>query len=240
MWVVAGMILGLVAGSFIATLVLRWPAARSLGGRSACDSCGVPLAPNDMVPLLSFALLRGRCRRCGAAIDWRHPLIEAAAALLGGVALAAVPGPAGFSTALFAWFLLALLLLDTEHHWLPDRLTLPLLALGIALGPGVLAERLAAAAIAGGSFLALHLLYRRLRGRDGLGLGDVKLAAALGAWTGTVLLAPLLFLAALIGLGFVGFARLRGERLGATDAVPFGACLAIAALPAHLAATQLV
>jgi leader peptidase (prepilin peptidase)/N-methyltransferase len=221
----AGALLGAVAGSFIATLVLRWPEGRTLAGRSACDGCGAPLGPADLLPLLSWAAARGRCRQCGARIDPLHPAVELVAALMGAAALAIAPGMTGLAGALMGWLLLALALLDQRHLWLPDRLTLPLLGLGLALGPAPLAERAAAAAIAGGALLALRLGYRALRGREGLGLGDVKLAAGIGAWLSPFLLAPFMLLAALLGLFAAALDRWRGQPRGE---LPFGTCLALA------------
>lgn len=233
-WLILGGLSGLVAGSFLATLVVRWPEGRGLGGRSMCDHCGRRLGVFELVPLLSWALAHGRCRSCGGTIDARHPIIELTAAAIGMLAMAAAPGPQGLAGAVMGWALLALIALDTAHHWLPDRLTLPLLGAGLVLGPGILADRLLGAAIAGGGLLALALGYRALRGRDGLGLGDVKLGAALGAWLGPLLLGPLLLLAAVIGLLLVGLGALRGRPVSSTDAVPFGACMAAAAFPLWL------
>jgi leader peptidase (prepilin peptidase)/N-methyltransferase len=148
--------------------------------------------------------------------------MEAAAAGIGALALALSPDLDGLFGAILGWSLLLLALLDARHYWLPDAVTLPLLALGLAAGPAPLPDRALAAALAGGGLLAVALLYRRLRGRDGLGLGDVKLAAALGAWLSPLLLAPLLALASLLGLPL---ALRRGR---ADAAIPFGTCLAIA------------
>lgn len=234
MWPLVGAIAGLVVGSFIATLVLRWPADLSMAGRSRCDHCGTRLRVGELVPLLSFVVQAGRCRHCGTPINWRHPLIELAAMLLGAIALAALPGPEGLATALFFWALLALMLLDVEHYWLPDRITVPLLLAGLLLGPAPLADRALAAAIAGAAMLALHAGYRLLRGRDGLGLGDVKLAAGIGAWLSPPMLAPLLLLAATIGLAMILIRFERGGAVNSATRLPFGACLAIAAVPLHL------
>ncbi len=247
LWPALGAVTGLIAGSFLATLVLRWPRGDSLGGRSRCDSCDAQLSVADLVPLVSFVLARGRCRHCGARIDWRHPAIELAAAMIGAMALLVMPGPAGFSGALLGWMLLALLVLDAENFWLPDALTMPLLGLGLLLGPATVAERLLGAAIGGGSFLAIALLYKALRGREGLGLGDVKLMAALGAWLSPVLIGPLILLAALMGLVLAGGNALRKPSAdappdpakGEPQRVAFGACLAAAGFPMWLAANGL-
>lgn len=235
MWPLTGAMAGLLVGSFLATLVLRWPADIGLGGRSRCDGCGAQLRLWELVPIVSWLLLGGRCRRCRARIDWRHPLVELAAMGLGAIALASVPGWPGFATALLFWMLLALLVLDVEHFWLPDRITLPLLLAGLVLGPAPLAQRAMAAAIAGAAMLALALGYRALRGRDGLGLGDVKMAAGIGAWLTPALLGPLMLLAATIGIMLLFIRFGRGQGFNGGTRLPFGACLAIAAVPLHLA-----
>lgn len=237
LWPILGGLLGLIAGSFLATLVVRWPRGESVLGRSRCDGCGRQLGALELVPLLSALLSRGRCRSCGAAIDPRHLLLELAAALIGVLAMLASPGTVGLSGALLGWGLLALLALDAEHHWLPDRITLPLLALGLWLGAGDFTNRLLGAAIGGGALLLLALGYRALRGREGMGLGDVKLMAALGAWLGPFLLGPLLLSAALMGLVMAIALKLTGRALPAGGRIPFGACLAAAAFPIWLFAS---
>lgn len=231
--------LGLIAGSFLAALSARWPQGRSvLAGRSACDSCAAPLGPFELVPLLSYAAQRGRCRRCGARIDPRHPAIELAAALLGGVALAAFPGAAGPVSALLGWWLLLIAILDLEHHWLPDRLTLPLIPLGLAaawagIGPP-LPDRAAGAAIGWAALVLIAWLYRRLRGREGMGGGDPKLFGALGAWVGAWQLPAILVGAGLLGLAALLAMQLRGEAVSATSRLPLGVLMAVAAWPVWL------
>ncbi len=231
--------LGLIAGSFLATVSLRWPQGRSvLGGRSACEACAAPLGAAELVPLLSYALQRGRCRRCGARIDPRHPAIELGAALLGAVALAAHPGPLGLITALFGWWLLLIATLDLEHLWLPDRLTLSLVPLGLAaawagFGPPLL-ERAAGAAVGWASLVLIAFLYRRLRHREGMGAGDPRLLGALGAWVGAWQLPAILLGAGLLGLAAVAAMRLRGEAVSATSRLPLGTLMALAAWPVWL------
>lgn len=234
-WPLAGALLGLVAGSFLATLVLRWPRGEGLGGRSRCERCRRTLGAADLVPLVSYLAARGTCRACGSAIDWRHPAIEATAALIGAAAMWTAPGLAGLGGALLGWGLLALLVLDAEHFWLPDALTLPLLGLGLLLAPFPVEQRFLGAALGGGAMLAVMLGFKAIRGRDGMGLGDVKLTAALGAWLSPALLPPLILLAALLGLGVAG---LLWRRRGAEGAqrIAFGACLAAAGFPLWLVA----
>lgn len=234
-----GGVLGLAIGSFLATILIRWPAGRSaLGGRSACDACAARLGPLDLVPLLSWLVRRGRCRACGAAIDPRHVAVELAAALIGIVAALAHPLPLALVTAMLGWWLLLIAALDLEHQWLPDPLTLPLLALGLiagwaGFGPP-LAERAAGAAIGWAVLTAIAFLYRRLRGREGMGGGDPKMFGAIGAWLGAWNLPAILLGAGLLGLAAVLAMRLRGEEVSATSRLPLGTLLALAAWPAWL------
>jgi leader peptidase (prepilin peptidase)/N-methyltransferase len=234
-----GFVLGAVIGSFLAAVLVRWPEGRSVvRGRSHCDSCQRTLRARDLVPILSWFLARGRCRHCGEAIDRRHLAVEAGAALIGLTAILAHPLPAAAFTAIFGWWLFLLAALDIEHHWLPDRLTLPLTAAGIAVawggvGPG-LEERLFGAAT---GYLALELIriaYRAARGREGLGGGDPKMLAAIGAWLGWASLPFVLLGAGLIGLAVVGAMRVRGQTVAATDRLPLGTLMALAAWPVWL------
>lgn len=231
--------LGLIAGSFVAAVSLRWPQGRSVvRGRSACESCAAPLGPAELVPILSWTVQRGRCRRCGARIDPRHPAIELAAALLGAAALAAHPGTPGLVTALFGWWLLLIAILDLEHQWLPDRLTLPLIPLGLlaawgGFGPP-LPERALGAAAGWAALFLIAWLYLRLRGREGMGGGDPRLLGAIGAWVGAWQLPAILLGAGLLGLAFMLAMRLRGEAVTATSRLPLGALMAVAAWPVWL------
>ena len=234
-----GVLLGAVAGSFIATIVIRWPKGESaLSGRSRCDSCHSPLRAGELVPVLSYAIQRGRCRRCNARIDRRHLAVELAAAGIGLVALTAHPPALAVVTALLGWWLLLIALIDLEHQWLPDRLTLPLIPLGLlaawaGFGPP-LAERAAAAALGWSLLFLIAFAYRRLRGREGMGGGDPKLFAAIGAWVGAYSLPLILVGAGVLGLAAALLMRLRGEEVTATSRLPLGALMAIAAWPVWL------
>jgi len=235
----AGAALGLVVGSFLATALIRWPLGQSVArGRSRCDACATPLGARDLVPLASHAALRGRCRHCGARIDPRHMAVELASATVGLVALAAHPPPLGIVTALLGWWLLLTAMLDLEHQWLPDRLTLPLIPLGLAAGWAgfgpPLAERAAGAAIGWAILFAIAFLYRRLRGREGMGGGDPRLLGALGAWVGAWYLPAILLGAGLLGLAAVLAMRLRGEEVSATSRLPLGTLMILAAWPVWL------
>jgi leader peptidase (prepilin peptidase)/N-methyltransferase len=234
-----GLVLGAIVGSFLATLLIRWPRGRSvIAGRSRCDSCGTALGPRDLVPLLSYAALHGRCRRCGAGIDRRHVATELAAALLGLVSLVAHPLPLAVVTLLLGLWLLLLVALDVEHHWLPDKLTLPLIPLGLVaawagFGPP-LSDRLLGAVLGWAVLASIAAVYRRLRGREGLGGGDPKLLAALGAWLGATQLPFVLLGAGLLGLAAVLLMRLRGEKVTGSSRLPLGALMAVAAWPIWL------
>lgn len=235
-----GFLLGAVVGSFLATLVLRWPQGRSvLTGRSRCDGCARTLGPVELVPLIGFLLLRGRCRTCGAAIDPRHPAIELTAALIGALSLSLVPGlGGGLAGAIFGWMLLALALLDAEHFWLPDAITLPLLGLGLAAASVArepsLGDRAIGAAAGYGALALIGFGYAAVRKRKGLGGGDPKLLGAIGAWLGWQALPFVLLAASLAGLGWAALAALGGRTMAADDRLPLGTLMALAAWPIWL------
>jgi leader peptidase (prepilin peptidase)/N-methyltransferase len=222
-----------IAGSFLATILVRWPQGRSVArGRSCCDGCGRVLKMRDLVPLLSWLLVRGRCRSCGGRIDPRHPAVELAAASAGLIAALAHGWPLALATAILGWWLLLLAALDTEHQWLPDRLTLPLWATGLmvaAFGLGPTLEARLIGSLLGFTSLALvRRAYRRVRGREGLGGGDPKLLGALGAWLGWQTLPLLILGAALLGLAAAALAHFRGQTVTGATPLPFGAYMAVA------------
>ncbi len=214
--------------------MIRWPQDRAVGtGRSACDACGKPLGVGELIPLLSAVIQRGKCRHCDAKINPRHWGIELIAALIGALALGIAPGLAGLAGAIFGWMLIALIALDAEHYWLPDRLTLPLLMLGfggglIGLDPPFI-DRLWGAAGGYISLAGIALAYKLIRKREGLGGGDPKLLGAIGAWLGWQPLPMVLLGASGIGLLFVLVQHLRGQPMRATDRLPLGSLMGIAA-----------
>lgn len=231
-------VLGAIVGSFLATLVIRWPHDRSvIAGRSACDGCRRTLRAWELVPLVSALASRGRCRSCGAAIDSRHWHIELGCAVLGVTSGFAAPGPVGVAGAVFGWLLLTLAALDVAEFWLPDVLTGALAAAGIVaavVAPPEWPDRLIGGIAGFASLWLIAFAYRRLRGREGLGGGDPKLLGAIGLWLGWAMLPFVLLLACLVGLGSVLAKRMRGQRVKATDPIPFGALMAIAAYPVWL------
>jgi len=238
-WPVALGLLGAIFGSFIAALVIRWPQGRSVTrGRSACDACGRTLTARELVPVVSFAAQRGRCRGCDARIDPLHWWIEGAGLAIGTAAGAVAPGWLGVSGAVFGWLLLALAALDVMAFWLPDRLTAALAAAALVtmlagFDPAP-ADRVIGGLAGYGALAAIAWGYQAWRGHPGMGGGDPKLLGAIGLWLGWRLLPAVLVLACLIGLGIVLFARVTGRPLGRDTALPFGALLAAAAYLAWL------
>ena len=234
LWPVLLGVLGLVFGSFIATVAIRWPKGRSpLKGRSQCDGCGKDLAARELVPVVSFVLQRGRCQGCGAPIHPGHVVTEGIGMAIGVVAGVLVPGIGGVAGAIFGWMLLTLAALDLAAFWLPNLLTGALAAAGLAAGLPGLTPAMDARLIGGiGGYAALAAVaagYRLVRGRQGLGGGDPKLFGAIGCWLGWQALPLVLLAAALIGLAAVLGLWMGGRKVGATDRLPFGVMLAAAA-----------
>lgn len=220
------------AGSTLGVLVRRLPAGRPVAlARSACEACGHRLAARDLVPLLSFSMLRGRCRYCGGGIGWFHPAIEGAAVVV--AAWAMLAGSSNlWADCVLGWVLLALAWIDYDHMRLPDALTLPLLLGGLGVAwfddPELVFEHALAAALGWGLFRGVALAYRAWRGRDGLGAGDAKLLAAAGAWVGLAGLGDVVLLAGVLGLGFALSQIGGGRSFTLTTRVPFGPALALA------------
>ncbi len=237
-WPLALGVLGAILGSFLATVALRWPAGKSaLAGRSMCDGCGEPVPPRHLIPLLSALLLRGRARCCGAAIAPLHWQVEAGAALVGVAAGIVLPGPLGLVLATCGWLLVLIVALDATEYWIPDTLIAALAIGGLAVSlvlPPSLQDRLIGGAAGFGTLWLIARLYRRTRGREGMGGADPKLFGAIGLWLGWRMLPPVLLLAAMIGLGIVAWRAATGRAVAADDALPFGAYLALAAYPALL------
>ncbi|MCB2053668.1 MAG: prepilin peptidase [Geminicoccaceae bacterium] len=233
---ILGLLIGLCVGSLIANYARSWPDLRRfLAGRSRCGGCGRRLGVPDLVPVASWLVLRGRCRRCGVAVPAYYTRVELTAGGVGLLAAILLPSAAGWCAALVGWTLLAMVLVDLDHLVLPDALTLPLLAAGLAVavlgtldaawpGPGP-APAAAGVVLGGGGLWAVRTLYRRWRGREGLGLGDVKLFAAAGGWCGAEALPWVLLAAASGGLLFA-FAH--GLDWRSTRPLPFGPALAAA------------
>lgn len=219
-------------GSYLGVLIHRLPRGLPTAfARSRCESCGTPLGVRDLVPFGSYLALRGRCRVCHARIPPSSWAIELAAIGVPlSAVLAGVDGARLWAGCGLGWTLLALGWIDWEHLRLPDQLTLPLLLAGLGvtawLDPTSLTAHAAGAALGWGGLSALAFLYRRLRGREGLGQGDAKLLGAAGAWVGPAALPSVLLIAASLGLAMALLQRvLRGDVTAATP-LPFGPYLA--------------
>jgi leader peptidase (prepilin peptidase) / N-methyltransferase len=220
----AGVVLGSVLGSFVTNWGVR--AARgeqAFSGRSHCDACQAPLTFAQTAPILSFALLRGRCKSCGVRIDAAHPLGETAGAMIGLFALLAPSLPEAALRAALGFSIMAAAVIDAKTLRLPNSLTLvaALLALGLALERDQLIEGLAAAVIIGAVLAGLRRAVRS-GSTPGLGLGDVKLAAALALWLGAAS-SWMLVLASGLGLIAIRLRRPTGGKLA------FGPWIAVAA-----------
>jgi leader peptidase (prepilin peptidase) / N-methyltransferase len=216
--------------------------------RSTCPSCKAPITALQNIPILSYLFLRGRCARCGATISVRYPLVEA----LTGVLSAAVAWNFGFGLPalgglLLTWFLIALTFIDLDHQLLPDSLTLPLLWGGLLLSLWATGDSAAAGtagmstspipvdprssiigAIAGYlSLWSVYHLFRLATGKEGMGYGDFKLLAALGAWMGWKMLVPIILVAAVVG-AIVGIVTLKWRGQSTATPIAFGPFLAAA------------
>jgi leader peptidase (prepilin peptidase)/N-methyltransferase len=208
---------------------LAWPP-------STCPHCGRRIAAIHNVPVLSFLALRGRCAGCGARISARYPVVEAVAAALG-VAVAYTFGPSWHTVAAlgFTWSLLALTLIDLDHKLLPDSITLPLLWAGLVIAAAPIGGRplftdlhsSVIGAVAGYlSLWVVYQLFKLITGKEGMGYGDFKLLAAIGAWVGWQKL-PLVILASAAVGSIVGVALIAGGRSRHVP-IPFGPYLAAA------------
>jgi leader peptidase (prepilin peptidase)/N-methyltransferase len=225
---VAAALAGLVLGSFASLAAWRLPRGEGIvRGRSRCPACGHALGVRDLVPVLSWLALGGRCRYCGAPVPLRYPLIEVATAAL--FVLAVLARGAGLESAMLCALALGLVIAaaaDLDRQVIPDLVLLVLLPLGLgyraALGlpwSDTVGGLVAALALAG----ALRWLGARLRGREALGLGDVKLLAVAGAWVGLAALPWFLVAAGVLGLALALAWRRHGG-----ETFPFGPALAAA------------
>ncbi len=264
--ITAAVLFGLVVGSFLNVVIHRLPRMLEQGWRaecaelngnpvpaaetynlvlprSRCPHCEHAIRAVENVPVLSYVALRGRCSACKAAISLRYPAVEAlAGALAGYVAWRFGVSAAALGAMLFAWAMIALAFIDLDTFYLPDNLTLPLLWTGLIFNIGATFTDLTSAVIgAAGGYLVLWAVfwaYKLATGKEGMGYGDFKLLAAIGAWLGWKML-PLVillssFVGAVIGIGLIVLAR-RGRNVP----IPFGPYLALAGLIALFYGEQL-
>ncbi len=216
-------------GSFLTTAALRSATAQPVvWGRSACPACHQRLGPIDLLPVLSWLATRGQCRYCRARVSVFYPAVEVAALSVAAWAALWLDGPGLWIACGLGWLLLLLAAIDWRYRLLPDALTLSLGIFGllIATVDGRIADAAIGAAVGLSVFAAVRWLYARIRRREGLGLGDVKLIAAAGTWVGWAGLPSLVLIASLAALAVVGIGAVGGRRVRPDDAVPFGSYLA--------------
>ena len=225
-------LLGGIAGSFLAAVSVRLPRGESfVRGRSRCESCQKSLAPWQLVPIFSWLAQGGRCGWCKALVSRRYILLETLGVFIGVWAALSAPTPlTAMVTAALGWQLLLIAVIDAEHFWLPDGLTLPLIATGLIFSflQGDDPASRVWGAIAGFAVLwAVAKLYRLARQRDGLGAGDPILLAGAGAWVGWIGLPSVLLWACIVAGGVI-VTRMAARRvIKPTDRLPFGTYLAV-------------
>jgi leader peptidase (prepilin peptidase)/N-methyltransferase len=238
-------LLGSVIGSFLNVCVWRVPRGESIiYPRSRCPKCDGAIRPRDNVPLVSYALLRGRCRACGGEISFRYPAIEA----LNGVMLVLLLYRFGLSPALgvYAAFVAALVVvsfIDLDHQIIPDVISLPGIVLGLvvsALGQGPpLLDSVAGLLAGGGILYGVAVGYHACTGREGMGGGDIKLLAMIGAFLGWRGVLVTLIVGSLTG-AVVGTSLILARRAESRIPIPFGPFLALGAVCALVFGDQLI
>jgi leader peptidase (prepilin peptidase)/N-methyltransferase len=248
-------ILGLLVGSFLNVVIFRLPVMMEQSWRRDCDEfsgkehvpgerfdlvmprsrcphCGHMVTARDNIPILSYLLLRGRCRACGAHISLRYPMVELLTAVVTvSTALHFGPTTQGLFAVLLAWALIALSFIDFDKHLLPDSITLPMLWLGLLLSLfGIYTDSQASIIGAAAGYLSLwsiYQLFRLLTGKEGMGYGDFKLFALFGAWLGWQSLPLVILLSSAVG-AVIGLSLILFRGRDRNIPIPFGPYLAIA------------
>jgi leader peptidase (prepilin peptidase)/N-methyltransferase len=201
---------------------------------SFCPACQSPIRPYDNIPLFSFFILKGKCRNCGVKISWRYPLVEA---LMGAITLALFLrlglSPLFFPLLAFSAALLVITFIDLDHRIIPDVISLPGIVVGVILAlAGIsisIKSSLMGLLLGGGALFAVAYIYEAITKREGMGGGDVKLLAMIGAWLGWQAVLFTLFFASLLGT-IIGGTVMLIQKEGRYYAIPFGPFLALAAL----------
>jgi leader peptidase (prepilin peptidase)/N-methyltransferase len=226
-------LLGAVIGSFLNVCIHRLPRGTSVvWPASACPKCRRHLSWFENVPLVSYAVLRGRCRTCGEPISWRYPIVEAlTAAMFAAGWWYYGPGPLLVSRLVFGCALIVLFAIDLEHHLLPNPITLPGIVVGFLFSfvtePGW-RDSLIGILVGGGVLFLIAEAYYRVRHEEGLGMGDVKMLAMIGGFLGWQLTVLSLMLASFAGT-IIGLGLIASGKGGMKYALPFGTFLAIGA-----------
>lgn len=236
-------VLGLMVGSFLNVCIHRLPLRLSLAWpASRCPHCRTPLKPYDNIPVLSYLMLRGRCRACSAPISMQYPSIEIVTAAVILSAYLLFDAPLVYQRILFACAMIVLFTIDLEHRILPDAVTLPGIVIGFVssffMPPGWV-DSLIGLVLGGGSLWLMGEAYFRLRHEEGMGFGDVKMLAMIGAFLGWKLMLLTLVLSSFLGsvIGLVTIVLKRGDM---KYALPFGTFLAFGALVASVVGDRIV
>jgi leader peptidase (prepilin peptidase) / N-methyltransferase len=240
----AAAVLGLCVGSFLNVCIYRLPRSESLvRPASRCPRCGRGLSWFDNVPVVSWIALGGRCRQCGAPISPQYPIVEAVTALIAvAIAFWTPPGALLASRLVLAAALIVLFMIDLEHQILPNSITLPGIVIGFVFSlfapPGPIAS-LIGIALGAGILYAIAAGYYWLRKEEGMGMGDVKMLAMIGAFLGWRAVLLTLILSSFAG-ALTGIALMSSKRGGLQHALPFGTFLAMGALVAMLAGDSIL
>jgi leader peptidase (prepilin peptidase)/N-methyltransferase len=231
-------VLGLCVGSFLNVVIYRLPRGQSLSSPpSRCTRCGRRLTWYDNIPIVSWLALRGRCRQCGERISPQYPIVEAVTAIVALViVLMTPPGVLLASRLVLAAILIVLFVIDLEHQILPNAITLPGIAIGLAFSvfapPGLL-DAVLGALLGAGVLYGIAAAYYLVRKEEGMGMGDVKMLAMIGAFLGWRAVLLTLVMSSFAG-SLVGVALMTLHRGGMKYALPFGTFLALGALLAML------
>jgi leader peptidase (prepilin peptidase)/N-methyltransferase len=246
-------IIGLMVGSFLNVVIHRlpkmmereWhsqcaelsgqtaepsPSYNLLVPRSACPHCGHAIGAMENIPVLSYLLLRGKCKGCGAAISLRYPIVESISGLLSAYAAWHFGfGLAGLAAIVFVWAMIALTFIDFDTQLLPDDITLPLLWLGLLLNLNgaytTLPNAVIGASVGYLTLWSVYWLFKLATGKEGMGFGDFKLLAAIGAWLGWTMLPLVILLSSVVG-AVVGIVLIVLTKHGRNIPIPFGPYLA--------------
>ena len=238
------LVMGLCVGSFLNVVIYRLPLGQSLvSPGSRCTKCGYQLRWYDNVPVLSWAFLGGRCRQCRAPISAQYPIVEIITALLFVLVVWLTPvGPLLFSRLILVAILVALFGIDLEHQILPNAITLPGIVIGLMfsfIAPPGWQDALIGAALGAGVLYGIAGAYYLVRREEGLGMGDVKMLAMIGAFLGWKAVLVTLVLSSFSGAA-IGMALIAAQRGGMKLALPFGTFLAVGALAAMLVGDPLM
>jgi len=234
---------GLIIGSFLNVCIHRLPRGESVvWPASRCPQCKAALKPYDNIPVVGYLMLKGRCRSCGAPISPRYPIVELLTMSVFVAAYLLYPLPLMVQRAAFGCAMIVLFFVDLEHQRLPNEVTVPGIVLGFAcsffMPPGWVSS-LIGILVGGGSLWLVGELWFLIRHEEGMGFGDVKMLAMIGAFLGWQLMLATLFVSTILG-SIIGLAMIATKRGDLKTALPFGCFLALGAILASVAGDMAV